>query len=215
MESLAMELPPVTRVSSLETCIDALSEQGWAVWPDFLDTATVAALRGHALNIHSDGGFHRAGVGRGDGLAVREGVRSDYVMWLEDAPPHPLVDLYLDRMDALRQAVNRELFLGLHDLESHFAVYPTGSFYQRHLDRFRDSDLRTLTVVFYLNDDWQADDGGQIRFWPDPAGTGPHHDLAPAGGTLLLFLSDRFWHEVLPTRRQRLSITGWFRRRPA
>ena len=34
------------------------------------------------------------------------------------------------------------------------------------------------------------------------------------GGRLVAFLSDRFEHEVLPATRERMSFTGWFRRRP-
>ncbi|MBV1883381.1 MAG: 2OG-Fe(II) oxygenase [Pseudomonadales bacterium] len=30
-------------------------------------------------------------------------------------------------------------------------------------------------------------------------------------GTLVLFLSETFPHEVLKSQRQRLSLTGWFR----
>ena len=113
------------------------------------------------------------------------------------------------------QSVNQALYLGLHDLEAHLAVYPPGSFYQAHLDRFRDSDLRTLTVVLYLNPpDWRDEDGGHLRFWPVDR-EGDSLLLQPAGGTLVTFLSDRFWHAVEPAGRTRLSVTGWFRRRPA
>ena len=34
--------------------------------------------------------------------------------------------------------LNRDLFLGLEDFESHFAMYPPGAFYLKHVDRFRD-----------------------------------------------------------------------------
>jgi SM-20-related protein len=37
--------------------------------------------------------------------------------------------------------------------------------------------------------------------------------VAPVGGTLVAFLSERFHHEVLPARRERYSLTGWFTRR--
>jgi len=40
-----------------------------------------------------------------------------------------------------------------------------------------------------------------------------YQDVPPEGGTLVCFMSERFWHEVLPARRLRLSLTGWFRRR--
>ena len=35
----------------------------------------------------------------------------------------------------------------------------------------------------------------------------------PPGGTLVSFLSAELYHEVLPARRDRASITGWFKTR--
>ena len=81
--------------------------------------------------------------------------------------------------------------------------------YARHLDRFRDNDARVLSSVLYLNADWQADDGGALRLH---LSDGPL-DVTPTGGTLALFLSADVEHEVLPARRERLSVAGWFRRR--
>jgi len=37
--------------------------------------------------------------------------------------------------------------------------------------------------------------------------------LLPEAGTFVAFLAERFPHEVLPARRPRLALTGWFRRR--
>jgi SM-20-related protein len=37
--------------------------------------------------------------------------------------------------------------------------------------------------------------------------------VSPCAPTLVAFLSERFEHEVLPARRERLSLTGWFGRR--
>ena len=112
--------------------------------------------------------------------------------------------------DELRQALNQAFYLGLADYESHFAHYPPGAFYQKHLDRFRDDDRRTVSAVLYLNDDWQADQGGALRLYPDG---GEPLDVLPEAGTLVLFMSADLPHEVLPATRERLSLTGWFRRR--
>jgi SM-20-related protein len=70
-----------------------------------------------------------------------------------------------------------------------------------------------LTAIVYLNADWTAEDGGLLRFWPDLSGAGEALEIVPAGGTLVTFLSDRYWHEVTPARRERLAVTGWFKRR--
>jgi SM-20-related protein len=94
--------------------------------------------------------------------------------------------------------------------EGHYALYPPGAFYRRHRDRFRDDDGRVLSCVLYLNQDWDAGDGGTLRIHLDGGDT---RDVLPAGGTFACFLADRFEHEVLPATRERLAISGWFRRR--
>jgi SM-20-related protein len=118
-------------------------------------------------------------------------------------------------MDSLRQALNRELLLGLEELEAHFALYPPGAGYARHRDRFRDDDARVLSTVFYLNPDWREADGGALRLHLPACAPVAHRDFFPVAGTLVVFLSADFEHEVLPASRDRLSIAGWMRRTAA
>lgn len=193
-----------------EPIVDALAGPGWCVVPGFLNEAETAALARECRQAYDQGGFHKAGVGRGQ-AEVRAEIRGDQVRWVEEGQAGPALQGALSRLESLRQAVNQALFLGLFDLELHFAVYPPGAGYQRHLDRFRDDDRRSLTAILYLNPDWTMQDGGQLRFWPEA--DGEPLDIQPTGGTLVTFLSERFWHEVMPARRERLSLTGWFRRR--
>jgi len=35
--------------------------------------------------------------------------------------------------------------------------------------------------------------------------------VVPLFGTIVVFLSEEFPHEVLPARRDRFSVAGWFR----
>jgi len=195
---------------SPEEIVEALAEPGWCVVPGYLSMAETAALRAECLAAHADNAFHRAGVGRG-AAEIRSEIRGDHVLWIDETRAGPALQNVLAKLEALRQAVNQHLFLGLFDVELHYAVYPPGAGYRRHLDRFQDDDRRTLTVILYLNENWTRADGGLLRFWPDE--TAAALEIEPAGGTLVTFLSDRFWHEVLPAQRQRLSLTGWFRRR--
>jgi SM-20-related protein len=52
--------------------------------------------------------------------------------------------------------------------------------------------------------------GGQLRMYLDKDA---QYDVVPTGGCLVVFLSGEVPHEVLPATRERLSLTGWFRRR--
>lgn len=189
--------------------VDALAAEGWVVLDAFLPAPNVRALAADAQERLAAGAFHSAGVGAGGRHAVRTEVRRDSVLWLEAPGAGATQRAAFDRFEALRLALNRELQLALLDFECHYACYPPGSFYRRHLDRLAGDDRRVLSCILYLNDDWVADYGGQLRLHLEH---GPH-DVLPESGRLVAFLSERFEHEVLPCTRTRLSLTGWFRRR--
>lgn len=192
------------------TIIDDLAERGWSLQSAFLAHDVTQKLADECRRRYAEGALAPAGVGRGEEQAVREGIRGDHIHWLEEGQAE-VCDAYLALMDELRQTLNRELFLGLEEFECHFALYPPGAFYQTHLDRFRDDDSRCVTAVIYLNPDWQPADGGELRMH---FADGSSLDIPPLAGDLLMFLSGDFPHEVLVTQTDRLSLTGWFRRRP-
>jgi SM-20-related protein len=197
----------------MQPLIDRLAEHGWTQQADFLPEVLTRELAAECRARAAAGEFSPAGIGRGAAQQVREGIRGDSILWLEPGQS-AACDRYLEAMEELRQTLNRQLFLGLEDFECHFAFYPPGAYYQRHLDRFRDDDARTVSVVLYLNPDWQADQGGQLRLYLDDGQGGEHSlDILPEAGRLACFLSASVPHEVLPATRERLSLTGWFRRR--
>lgn len=137
-------------------------------------------------------------------------MRGDFIAWLSE-PELDAEQRLLSRLEDLRVDLNRGLMAGLEDFQGHFAVYPPGASYARHIDRLVGTDVRAISVALYLNEAWSEADGGILRI--HTGATGPH-DVLPVGGRLVAFQSDRFEHEVLPSRRERLSFTGWFRRRP-
>lgn len=191
---------------------DALAEDGWVRIPDFLPDSTWRALGDEVRARHAYGGLRAAGVGTGERRRIAGDVRGDQIHWLEPTSASVAQQDALSRLDDLRRTLNRELQLGLFEFEGHFALYPPGAGYRRHQDQHRGSHARVLSCVLYLNSDWEAEDQGHLRLYLDPA-CGDYRDVLPEGGTLVCFFSDRFWHEVLPARRERLSLTGWFRQR--
>lgn len=191
--------------------IDDLATQGWSLLPGFADQTLTAELAQECRARVKNGALSPARVGRGAGQEIREAIRGDQIEWLEPGQSAP-TDAYLQLIDGLRLALNQQLFLGLDSYESHFAFYPAGAFYKKHLDRFRDDDRRTVSVVLYLNEQWQDDFGGELRLHlPD----GETRDVRPDAGSLVVFMSADMPHEVLPATRERLSLAGWFRRRGA
>lgn len=146
-----------------------------------------------------------AGVGRGQQLQQNQQIRRDSTCWLDG---HSATQQqYLQLMELLQQAMNRRCFLGLTHYESHFARYRQGDFYQKHLDAFKGRSNRVLTSVFYLNSVAQ---GGALQIYSEDEQ--PLLQVQPTAGTLVLFESERFPHEVLSASDERFSIAGWFRK---
>lgn len=187
---------------------DALVDQGYyfASAPR-LDLPT-AALQQRIQQLDTEDALRRAGIGRDQDHQLNSNVRGDKIRWLSHR--NAAEAAYLEWMDGLRHGINQRLFMGLFDYESHFAHYPVGAFYKQHLDAFKGRTNRVLTTVFYLNDHWKKDQGGELLLYSDE-GDSLLEEVLPETGTLVVFLSDRFPHEVLPTRRDRYSIAGWFR----
>jgi SM-20-related protein len=198
---------PTTR--TFNTLIDDLAEHGWAIQTNALPVDLTRELAAECRARQNKGALVPAGVGRAGAQKVNTAVRGDQIEWLE-ASQSPSCARFLGLLDELRLGLNQALYLGLADYEGHFALYPPGAFYQKHLDRFRDDDKRSVSAVFYLNDDWQPEQGGALRLY---LGAGRELDVYPQAGTLLLFMSADWPHAVLPATRERLSLTGWFRRR--
>ncbi len=187
----------------------AITEQGYAISDHFFPASTIIALRKHADKLHQNGHMKLAGTGL---QAEHQAIRGDHVMWIQDDDTTPCVQIYLQKMHALQQALNQQFFLNLHELEAHLAVYPIGARYAKHLDQFNQgrNALRQVSCVLYLNTDWQEAFGGQLRMYlPE----GKQLDIFPAGGRLVTFMSGEFIHEVLPANHPRVSLTGWFRQR--
>ena len=114
----------------------------------------------------------------------------------------------------MREAINAAGYLGLYEFEGHFAFYPPGAFYMRHLDQFRDQGERLVSVVLYLNDNWSPEEGGELCLYDSETAQEPRVTIMPQGGSLVCLLSEQTPHEVKPARRGRWTLTGWFRRRP-
>jgi SM-20-related protein len=189
--------------------IDQLAERGFGVADDFADPNLLTELRTRCIELHEAGSLRPARIGRGANEQLVPEVRGDMISWLQQ-PERDAEQRLLARLDELRAALNRALMTGLADFQGHFALYPRGAGYARHFDRLVGSDVRAISAALYLNDGWVADDGGQLRLY---TGGGASVDILPQGGRLVAFQSDRFEHEVLPARRERMSFTGWFRRR--
>ncbi|HEX3949132.1 MAG TPA: 2OG-Fe(II) oxygenase [Steroidobacteraceae bacterium] len=186
-----------------------LGRSGISIWDRFAAPHEVQALRECANARESRGNFAAARVGSLGKEQRQKSVRGDFTCWLRE-PLLPCERAVIDRLEDLRLQFNRDLFLGLFELELHYAKYPPGAAYARHVDQPRGSARRQLSLVLYLNPDWQHSDGGALRIY---GAADRYVDVEPLGGRLVCFLTPGREHEVLPPRRERHSISGWFRGR--
>lgn len=191
--------------ASFDAIADGLAEQGYAVVDHFLNEEEVSAILQHGDFNDARQRFKKAGIGKQQDAQINEAIRGDYIHWLDPATASAPVKVYLDRLDELVRFLNRALFLSLKSAEVHLTAYPPGTYYKRHLDQFKKDDHRKLSVIFYLNEHWLPEHGGQLRMYL-PAG---EQDYLPLAGRLVCFRSDQIEHEVITATRERLSITGW------
>lgn len=187
---------------------DQLAVDDFLVIPEAIDSTALTTLRTELLAWREQGRLQPAAVGRGAARQLSSALRTDLTAWLTGETA--IQQQWLAVMAALQQALNRRLLLGLSEYEAHYACYPPGSFYKRHLDSFRGSNARRVSTVLYLNEAWQADDGGLLQLYKADSCV---RRVVPEPGTLVIFLSDTVPHEVTEAKRERYSIAGWLRQR--
>jgi SM-20-related protein len=189
----------------------ALTADGVWVQDQFLAPSQIHSLIEGARLRRGRGDFAAARIGssgRG-GVQRREEIRGDSICWI--VPPLLPVEQYLSaQFETLRLELNSRTLLGLFELELHYAWYPSGAGYARHVDQPQGRAQRQVSLVLYLNEEWAPGAGGELRIF-DAAGG--HRDIEPIAGRLVYFLTPGREHEVLPTQSERLSVSGWFRTR--
>jgi SM-20-related protein len=196
--------------SEFEKIIEGILSQGYGYSDIFLSPQEVQEFQ-EAFGLRMQTGqFRSAAIGHQAGKQVLTEVRGDIICWLPEEGLFPIETTYLNRIQEMIAYFNRTCYLGLQDAELHYAEYPVGTFYKRHLDRFKTDSHRKLSVICYLNQNWQPEDGGQLILFPSEKKI---ESIQPLGGRLVCFESDKLEHEVLQATRPRRSMTGWLRTR--
>lgn len=205
---------PITELQSyadeavlFEQIADNLQSQGYAICPVALPLELGEDICEQLYGL-DETEFTAAGIGRQNLHMKNEFVRTDRICWFTGETPTGA--RWLAWANRLQGYLNRRLFLGLFSFESHLAHYSAGDFYKRHYDAFRDQRSRILSMVVYLNPNWGPEDGGELVLYKNDADT-EGLKVTPLMGTVVLFLSEEFPHEVLPAQRDRYSIAGWYR----
>lgn len=133
-------------------------------------------------------------------------IRNDFTYWLEKEH-HPTEKNLLDGLDQLLLSLKNYFRISLSHLECHFALYPKGHFYKKHVDQTAENNKRFFSFVIYLNQNWDESLGGKLVGFADDQKI---FEVIPHFGQMIVFRSD-IPHEVEPSFSERRSIAGWFR----
>lgn len=189
----------------VDQILQELEREGFCLIPQFLDPAALKTFN-EFFETHKTE-FLEARVGTKGNRMRDESIRGDYTYWLDPLNIDQTFLPIFSFLNELRDRINARFFLGLQEYECHLAYYPPGTFYNKHLDRFKKDSSRRLTFIFYLNQEWKVEDGGELVVYDQQGNV--HRTIYPMPGTLVTFLSDEFPHEVKAGKKERRSFTGW------
>lgn len=187
--------------------INTYLENQVGIAPFFLTPELSSGLQQNILQLQRDGCFSAAGIGNNKIKDEHQKMRGDKIYWLDKKHDNKFENEFLAHAQDFIDHLNQTCYAGINDSEFHYAVYEKGSFYKRHKDQFRNDDSRKFSLITYLNNDWEAADGGQLHIYKEE--TVEH--ILPQSQTAVLFKSDETDHEVAITNRSRMSITGWLK----
>ena len=189
---------------------DHLAENDWVILDGFVPDNLLSVSRNFLKERLALEEFKQAGIGALNDFRIEKSIRSDEIFWLERNRDLELSGFFALVDEAIAH-LNRLCFLSISGSEFHLAHYPPGSFYKRHLDQFDFRSNRLISVVFYLNEFWKPEHGGELRLHESD---GTYQDVAPLPGRMILFKSEAVPHEVMLSNASRYSITGWLLHHP-
>ncbi|KAJ3129628.1 Egl nine 3 [Nowakowskiella sp. JEL0407] len=203
--------------------IHQLRSNGFTVIDDFLsyyeesvkDTDIVEVI-GACNESLENSSLLPAAIGYGVTRHIDKSVRGDSTRLFSNAD----LDLPADHVTATMNKLRNRMLSLVPSLSTHLlppntaltpkglqlAYYPgNGEHYHAHRDSSPLNPDRRITILLYVNKDWNKGDGGELRLhFPDKS----VFDIEPIANRLIIFRSDLL-HQVLPTNAARFAVTMW------
>lgn len=186
-----------------------LELSSYAVVDDFISKDLALGLYNEITNLINEDELRDAAIGRGVQSDVIKSIRKDEIKWINQNNDSSVVVSLLSIINNLGAYLSNYFRVSIKRYEGHWAHYPKGAFYKKHIDQFQETSNRIFSIILYLNLDWQEADGGELIIYPENE---EMVKIKPNLGSLVCFRSDALYHEVLPTFKSRYSVTGWFRK---
>ncbi len=193
---------------SFETLISSYLDSKVGIVEHFVSEELAQHLINRLFELKEQNLLKAAGIGNAAKLTQNSAIRSDTIYWLDRANNNEYENAFLDQVDAFVTYLNRSCYTGITGYEFHFALFDKGSFYRKHLDQFQDNSSRQFSMITYLNENWQPEDGGELCIYDGDV----TQKMAPTNRKTVFFKSNELVHEVLESHKPRLSVTGWLRR---
>lgn len=190
--------------------IDQLAQHDYVVIDDFMLDDQLNEVLSYMRVALNNQDFRPAAIGTLDNRQRMTNIRGDQTFWLDRKRDNKVENFFLF-VDEMIASINRLCFLSLAGYEFHYAHYPKGTFYKRHVDQFKDRSNRLITFILYLNDGWSPGDGGELMIYKDDQ----EIKVEPIMNRCVLFKTEGLEHEVLLSNTSRFSLTGWLLYQPS
>lgn len=195
-----------------ERLINDFLEGSYAVSNELFNKEEIDLLRKYALREDIEDNFRLAGIGDRFNFQKEKSIRSDKILWLNREEARPAEQVFFQLIDQFINYLNISCYAGIRRSEFHYAIYEPGTFYERHSDQFKGDDRRKFSMVLYLTENWKEGDGGELIIYKKGQSGKTEESIVvrPTAGRLVFFDSS-LEHEVLLSKAQRVSLTGWLR----
>lgn len=203
------EQDQLNELIQFEGLIQGLIDNEYGCCNDFIMPDIVKGLHTNIQRLSESKGLKPSGFGNNEDFKKDTDIRGDKINWIEEQSTNPFEIIYLNKIEKFILYLNKTCFTSIKSFESHYSSYEKNSFYKRHIDQFKNEKGRKYSIVLYLNEEWEKEDGGLLSLYPK---AGEQINISPLGGRMVLFRSDEMEHEVNPSfTRERNSIAGWLK----
>ena len=193
--------------TQFDLLINSYLENNVGIDPCFLTEKLSTGLQQHILELEEDELLFSGGIGNEKVKNLQQKMRGDKIYWMEKSHSNIFEKEFLQLAENFIDHLNQTCYTGINNYEFHYAVYDEGSFYKRHPDQFKTNDHRKFSLINYLNENWEDEDGGELVVYQNEM----EQKIRPQSQTAVFFKSDSMEHEVTKTNRRRMSITGWLK----
>jgi Rps23 Pro-64 3,4-dihydroxylase Tpa1-like proline 4-hydroxylase len=190
-----------------EELIDTYIQNQVGISNHFISKELAEALQQNLLSLDGEERMKSAGIGNQLVHDPGQDKRGDKIFWIDNQSAEPSERAFLNQIDLFIEYLNDTCYTGINAYEFHYALYETGSHYQRHVDQFKNNNDRKFSIIHYLNTGWTEDEGGELLIYRE----NKTDKILPEMQKAVFFKSEDCEHEVSRSTRPRMSISGWLK----